>query len=214
MQSRLGRDLTLPEKAVVSWTSDKTSGGKTFYSLVNEVIREDQEGTLLDLSARFCRALSCHLVLRNDPVAFNEVQWPPEVFRGTWMPAKQVRWFHERHRRSEYFRSVQLVASSDNRTVANRFLNLGSYKSALGYVPVRFEISLGLDSDSHPLHVRLLENITAEQGEREWLFPAYSSFQVEAPAAAPACMTVPACPDAVLLLATHFFVWRHFHSLC
>ena len=178
MQSRVGRDLTLPEKAVVIWTSDVESGGKKFHDIVNEAIREDKEGTVLNLSARFCRALSCHLVLRNNLMAFNEVQWPPEVFRGTWMPAEQVRWLHERHRHSEYFRSVQLVASSDNRNVANRFLNLGRYKTDFGYVPVRFEISLGLDSDSHPLHVRLLENITAEQGEREWLFPAYSSFQV------------------------------------
>ena len=69
-----------PQKAVVVWTSDVKSGapGKEFYSIiVNETIREDEKGTVLDLSARFCRALSCHVVLRNNPVAFNEVQWPP-----------------------------------------------------------------------------------------------------------------------------------------
>ena len=171
MQSRVGRDLTLPQQAVVIWTSDQKSGGKTFYSIVNAAIRADKKGAILNLSAHFCRALNCHLVLRNNPVALGEVELPEKVFRGTWMPEKQVRWFRERH--GEDFRAVQLVATSDRRYVADNFL-VTYDQSHLRHIPIRFEISMG----SRPLHVRLLENLTSSQGEREWLFPAYSSFQV------------------------------------
>ena len=156
---------------MVVWTSNESSRRKTFYSIVNETIRADKKSTILTLSARFCRSLNFHLVLRDNPTALEEVQWPDTVFRGTWMPQDQVKWYLERS--TEHFRAVQLVATSDSPVVANKFL--ANYnQSHFGYIPVRFEISMA----SHPIHARLLDDISAMQGEREWLFPPYSSFQV------------------------------------
>ena len=180
---RESRQELLPEQlAIVLWTSAKQSGGITLYGAINRVIRDDEEGILMDSVASFCRTLNCHLVTsraadgraREEDLA--QIPWPATglTFRGTWVPLTSVRWYLERFNRGNTYRVAQLLASSENQDLATTILR--EFPRA-NCVPVLFVI----DFAERPCHAKLLETFTCLQGEREWLFPPFSAFQVTGP---------------------------------
>eukprot|EP00438_Fugacium_kawagutii_P025945 Skav207670 [mRNA] locus=scaffold1857:237414:237911:- [translate_table: standard] len=147
--------------------------------------------------ATFCRTLSLQLVNRRED-AHRNLPWPPsmQLYRGTWMPRNEVEFFEA----GTAFRVQQLFATSQNEMNASHFIHSQTEKMKMGQLPVMITVVI---PDALCKHVAYLEDLTAEENEAEWLFVAYSAFNVisnenpqkEATCYDPIKITLQAFPD-------------------
>lgn len=177
--------------AVKAWTSNEEQEGLTFYSIIQDCLRHDVDGDLMESIAKYCQTLNLFVVNTSvlqrpgnssTPVsgAVPDAPWPTKTERGAWIPRDEVDWFKEKL--GEVYRYAGYLATSSSPGTAKLLLqhclpvgaanDLGEID---GKLPVKFHFHF---EDQGCNHVNYLEHLTMVQGEYEWLFQHYSCFKV------------------------------------
>jgi len=163
------------------WTSqEKLMGpsphdGKELCSILAQVDRDDATDLLAAGALKVQKGINTLLVTRRKGV----VQWTGKTYRGTGMPPSALTFF-EQHVGKNY-RAPMPLATSTQKGVASGFL--ARMNPHCGNDCVRFEFVFRTNPPHHEaspcVHVNYLENITEVKGEEEFLFVAYSVFEVK-----------------------------------
>lgn len=191
--------------AVKAWTSAKDCSGLTFFSIIQDCLREDVEGPLMQSIAQYCRTLNQFVVIRRSdhPTSFAipSKAWPALTERGAWIPREHIDFF-KRIMVSEggFYRYAGYLATSSRPGTAKQLLEdspptgihdvLGDVD---GKLPVKFVFHFNQSAGCK--HVNYLGYISLFQGECEWLFQHYSCFKVRSVADIEA--PSPGCPFTV-----------------
>jgi hypothetical protein len=196
---RVGAAISIQHWCAAAWTCptelrDPELRGHTFYGEVQAIVRDDLGGPVFEMVVHFCRSLNKHLVQRPIPPSMKFVE---TVYRGSWLPKGfEV----DKFEAGVEYRVPMFLASSDDRSVAIRILRCFP-KNLDTHVPVLFKITI--DKVDYCTQVNHLEALTTVRNEHEWLFSAYSTFQVTDPpivpdqpsATNPTSITLSALPD-------------------
>jgi hypothetical protein len=156
------------------WTSCEPLRGREFCSYLNELVMKDNlpDAQMLCL-VKVCRVLN--FALCND-ARKDKVPWPESLtlYRGGALPKEHRLWFKEL-KTGDKFRAPRYTATSNKLHVAETFLanNSDPYKKD-GVIWV-----IKLDRIYKCKHVNYLDAISSCKGEAEFLFQAYSPFEVE-----------------------------------
>jgi len=169
--------------AAAIWTSGESIDRATLYGAVQQVLREDRAGPLLDEVARFSRTLNTALVNRSQQ-DLATVPWPASLttYRGTWIPRAELIWY--RIHTNQDIRIMQYFATSEKEETAMEFIqNFAPPTPARGtdgdgLIPVIMHVHM--HAERRCKHAMLLEPWTTSRGEAEWLFQQYSAFKVKA----------------------------------
>jgi len=179
-----------PQNALVAfairiWTSPRQWSGREFCSLLNQAIREDGTWDMdtLRYGVVLCRAINT-VLNKGNQVARALSAWPdgPDAtdaagisdvanacFRGGGLRPSDRAFYAV----GKKFRTGMFMASSFKRAVALEFMS----RHGAGTRPVLWTIVL---DERKCAHANLVERLTVVKGETEFLFPAYSTFTVEA----------------------------------
>merc|ERR1712137_736732 len=157
------------------WSSAVELKAVPFYSVVQKTLREDARGPQLHKVTRFVFTINSFLVKRGPDL--DAMHFPRCVWRGAWLPHAEVLDFAKMLESKQIYRVPMALAASQDESLAKRFLGMFAQNPEEKY-PVLFVIHF------HPVEkctqVNFLESVTTCQGEFEWLFAAYSTFQVKA----------------------------------
>ncbi|CAJ1390760.1 unnamed protein product [Effrenium voratum] len=161
------------ELAVVFWTSAKDSAGVSFFRLVNRALRADAAGDMLNCTVRFARTLKAHLVHRGDEARASAIQWPtapaspaPAAFPRQLAPSKPGPMVCSAGKPG----LLQGTATARLQRSAGHGGGFSEPRAGPSSVPSRRGRTAAPRSFSSSTRL--------SGGEREWLFPAYSGFEV------------------------------------
>jgi len=179
-QGKGKKDANLKEKAVRLWTSSKGLRVRPDWqpelcSMVNAMLRYDEEGEGLESAAIFCAILNEFLVVR-DGLPWSKLPWETrnESYRGTGIPRKGLSFFKE----GLEYRTNMFLATSLKKEKAEEFIAL-YYENYQKATPKRDPVLFIVHFLGKCRHVNYIESKMSEvKGENEFLFPPYSAFKV------------------------------------
>jgi len=102
-----------------------------------------------------------------------EVQWT--LFRGSRISLQALQWYEQAIRERTIYRAPMAIATTRKGNFSIKFMTEGGYPEDAPMVQWVFH----LDAMKLCVHVDSLEPVTILNGEEEFLFPPYSSFQAQ-----------------------------------
>lgn len=164
------------------WTWYQPLGNRELCSYINEAIRLDAAGGLVEEVVPLVRALNRVLVLPSRGLQRGAVaaaataqQLRPNVtYRGVGMPEPHLDFF----RAMPLYRTNMFLATSYEESIARRFARDRS-RSSPAQRPALFRIHF--DNIRGCDHGAYIEALTSVHGEHEFLLPPYSALQVTQP---------------------------------
>ena len=123
-------DANVEDIAILLWTSDQQLQNRELCSIFNEAIRDDNQAMMPSVVS-FARGLNMLCVTRASSASLAR-QLPTVTYRGGGLPREHHHFFEV----GKQFRTPQFLSTSDERRVANRFIDTAVEK---GEEPVLWE---------------------------------------------------------------------------